>query len=183
MIPDRGLIPHIDWRLIGAIVGLALIGIATIYSVTWDARLEQPGREFWAQLYALPVALIAMVVCMSIDYRSLAQRSLFIYAALIVMLLAVAFFGVTRNGSRRWITIASGFNLQPSEFARLAVALVLAGFYSENRTARSVRDIIAPRIRSSAARRPAQGRGEVWVRTGRIAPRGASTAARSRTSP
>ena len=142
MIPDRGLLPHIDWRLIGAVVGLALIGIATIYSVTWDARLGQPGREFWAQLYALPVALVAMAVCMSIDYRSLAQRSLFIYAALAVMLVAVAFFGVTRNGSRRWIPLGGGFSLQPSEFARMAVALVLAGFYSEGRTARSLRDIV-----------------------------------------
>jgi rod shape determining protein RodA len=84
-----------------------------------------------------------MVICMSLDYRSLAQRSLFIYGALILMLLAVAFFGVTRNGSRRWIPLGVGFTLQPSEFARIAVALVLAGFYSENRTARSMRDIVA----------------------------------------
>jgi rod shape determining protein RodA len=142
LIPDRGLLKHVDWRLVSAVIALALIGVATVYSVTWDVRAGRPGREFWSQLYALPVALVAMVVCMSVDYRSLAQRSPFIYGGLILLLLAVAFFGATRGGGRRWIALGAGFNLQPSEFARIVVALVLAGFYSEGRTARSTKDLI-----------------------------------------
>jgi rod shape determining protein RodA len=142
LIADPGLRPHIDWRLLAAVVGLALIGLATVYSVTWDVQLGQPGREFWTQLYSLPIALVAMIVCMSIDYRSLAQRSLLLYGGLILLLVAVAVFGVTRGGSRRWI-ILGGFTLQPSEFARLVVALVLASYFSEGRTARSMRDLVA----------------------------------------
>jgi rod shape determining protein RodA len=42
------------------------------------------------------------------------------------------FFGAVRGGSRRWIPLGV-FNLQPSEFAKMAVALVLAKFFGENR--------------------------------------------------
>jgi rod shape determining protein RodA len=44
----------------------------------------------------------------------------------------VLFFGVVRGGARRWIALGL-FNLQPSEFARIAVALVLAKFFGESR--------------------------------------------------
>ena len=139
---DRRLLPHLDWPLVGALVALTLIGVATIYSVTWDLRLNRPGSEFWTQIYALPVALIAMLVCMSIDYRTLAQRSLLIYVGLAAALLFVAFFGTVSGGARRWIRLG-GFSLQPSEFARLTVALVLAMYYGTGRrSARSLRELV-----------------------------------------
>lgn len=137
MIVDRRLAPHIDWPLIGAIAALILMSLATIYSVTWDVRLARAGGRFWAQLYAVPVAVVALVVCLAIDYRTLAQRSLLLYGALVLALIYVSLFGVVAGGSRRWISLGSG-NLQPSEFARIVVALVLAMFYGDaRRTARS----------------------------------------------
>jgi rod shape determining protein RodA len=132
MIVDRRLVPHLDWPLIGAVLALTVVGISTIYSVTWDHRTGQPGHEFWAQVYALPVALAALLTCLLIDYRTLAQRSLLIYGALVLALVYVSVFGVVRGGARRWISFGS-FNLQPSEFARLTVALVLAMFYGDHR--------------------------------------------------
>ena len=42
------------------------------------------------------------------------------------------FFGTVQMGARRWIALG-GFNLQPSEFAKVGVALVLAKFFGENR--------------------------------------------------
>ena len=41
-------------------------------------------------------------------------------------------FGVVRGGSRRWIDLGA-LNLQPSEFAKAALALVLAKFFGESR--------------------------------------------------
>ena len=140
-IVDRRLLPHVDWPLIAAILTLTLIGLSTIYSVTWNIQTDQPGGAFWSQVYALPVALCAMLVCMVIDYRTLAQRSLVIYGGLIVLLIAVMFFGVVRGGSRRWIPIG-GFTLQPSEFARIAMALVLAAYFADGRrSARSLSEL------------------------------------------
>ncbi len=132
MIDERRLAAHIDWPLLAAVLALTCIGLATIYSVTWNVARNAPGAPFWQQLYALPAALVAMAICLAIDYRSLTQRSVLIFAALIGLLLYVKFFGHMSNGAKRWIPIA-GFTLQPSEFARVALALVLAMFYGESR--------------------------------------------------
>src|SRR5438093_8253326 len=112
MIVERRLSAHIDWTLVAAVLALTFVGLATIYSVTWDARRGQPGPEFWTQVYALPVSLAALAMCLMVDYRTLAQRSLWLYAALIIALVAVHFIGVKRGGARRWIPLG-GFSLQP----------------------------------------------------------------------
>jgi rod shape determining protein RodA len=89
----------------------------------------------WAtQLYAIGLGVIAMLVTMSIDYRAFTDKSHLIYIALIVILVYVMFFGTVQMGARRWIPLKV-VNLQPSEFAKIGVALVLAKFYGENRGA------------------------------------------------
>ena len=141
MIVERRLSAHLDWPLIGAILLLTLIGLATIYSVTWDFRHNQPGREFWTQLSALAVGLAALAICLAIDYRTLTQRSLIFFVLFVGALVAVAMFGHVRMGARRWLSIG-GVSLQPSEFGRIVLALVLAQIYGESRrAARTVWDI------------------------------------------
>jgi rod shape determining protein RodA len=136
MIDERRLSAHLDWPLIAAMFTLTMIGLAMIYSVKFET---QPG-VFWTQVKALPIAMLAMVVCLSIDYRTLAQRSLIFYVLLILGLVAVALIGVKRNGSQRWIALP-GFSLQPSEFARLVIALMLAMIYGDKaRRGRSIFD-------------------------------------------
>ena len=137
----RRLLPYMDWPLLAAVTLLMLIGLATIYSVTWNIGAEVPGTEFWRQLYAVPVGLVALAVCLFVDYRTLTQRSVLIYLGLVVALVAVLFFGVVVKGARRWLDLGFG-SLQPSEFARLGIALVLAMWYGEGRrTARSFADL------------------------------------------
>jgi rod shape determining protein RodA len=140
---ERRLSAHLDWPLLGALLAICLVGLATIYSVTWDYRHDQPGAQFWSQLYALPVGLLALFVCLVVDYRSLAQRSLIFYGLLVAGLVYVALFGDTRMGAQRWARIA-GVSLQPSEFARLVLALVLAMVYGDGRRgATAPRDLAA----------------------------------------
>ena len=143
MIVERRLSAHIDWLLIAALIALALIGLATIYSVTGDWRpgFDRPGPQFWTQLYALPVAMIAMMACLLIDYRTLTQQSLVLYTLFVLSLVAVLVFGDVRMGARRWIDLGR-VNLQPSEFGRIALALVLAQIYGEGRRgAKTVGDL------------------------------------------
>lgn len=142
MIVDRRLFPHLDWPLLLGIFALTLIGLATVGSVTYDEQTGQIGRTFWAQAAAIPVALAALVFCLLIDYRSLTQRAVLIYAGLVLALIFVLLFGVVGGGSRRWISLGVT-TIQPSEFARIGLALVLAGYYGTNRrSARSMRDLV-----------------------------------------
>jgi len=142
MLSTRRLLVHLDWPLLGAVLLLALIGLGTIYSVTWNMATDQPGGEVWRQAYALPVGLAALVACLAIDYRTLAQRSPLFYAAIVVMLVAVLLVGIEAKGSRRWLNLGVG-SLQPSEFARLALVLMLAAFYGEGRrSARSIGEVL-----------------------------------------
>ncbi len=129
---DRRVYSHVDWPLVAAVFGLAAAGLVMIYSATYDAVRQAPGPQFRVQLYALGLGLLAFGACLAVDYRRLADHALVFYAGLLLLLLYVLLFGATRGGARRWIDLGP-FNLQPSEFARLAVAFMLATLYAENR--------------------------------------------------
>jgi rod shape determining protein RodA len=129
---ERRLFFHVDWLLLGAVLVLTGIGAAMIYSTTYDVIRDQVGPQFRTQLYAVAIGLVALAVCVLIDYRVLADRALAIFALVAASLVYVLFFGFVAGGSRRWIDLGP-MNLQPSEFARMALALVLAMYFTENR--------------------------------------------------
>jgi rod shape determining protein RodA len=126
---ERRLSSHLDWPLLVAVLALAALGVAMIYSTTGGA-----SREYWTQIYAIGLGLVAMVACLSVDYRSLVDKAHWVYLALLVALFAVLLFGAVRGGSRRWLDLGV-FNLQPSEFVKAGVALVLAKLLGESRKA------------------------------------------------
>jgi len=109
---ERRLYHHIDWAMLAGVLMLCIIGLAQIYGIIL-------GRG-------------AMAACLAIDYRSLADKSHWIYLGVVLLLVYVLFFGAVRGGSRRWIDLGP-VNLQPSEFAKAALALVLAKFFGESR--------------------------------------------------
>ena len=132
---ERRLYFHVDWLLLGAILLLCAIGVATIYSTTY---ITTAGRRPCRPPRSRPSSTRSAsgcsrcVICLAIDYRMLAEHSLFIYGALIVLLIFVLVKGQTQMGGQRWIPIGP-FHLQPSEFGRIGVALLLAMYFGENR--------------------------------------------------
>jgi len=116
--------------MVGAILALCLIGLAQIYSATSTAA--GASSIFYTQIWAILLGFVALLVALTIDYRSLADKSHFLYIAIIAALIGVLVFGVVRGGSRRWIDLGP-MNLQPSEFAKATLALVLAKFFGESR--------------------------------------------------
>ena len=124
---ERRLYYHIDWLLIVAVLAVCAIGLAMIYSTSGGA-----SRLYWTQVYALGLGLGAMGLCLLVDYRSLADKSHWIYMAMIALLIGVLSFGAVRGGSQRWIDLGI-FNLQPSEFAKATLALMLAKMLGEER--------------------------------------------------
>jgi rod shape determining protein RodA len=128
---ERRLYFHIDWALLSAVLLLCGIGLAMIYSATGAGR-DGGSPFFTTQIYAIVLGLCAMVVMLTLDYRTFTDKSHLIFAALLAVLLYVLFDGRVQMGARRWLLIGP-FNLQPSEFAKIGVALLLAKFFGENR--------------------------------------------------
>jgi rod shape determining protein RodA len=133
---ERRLYFHVDWALVVALAALCGMGVLVIYSATHSTT----PRLYISQLYALGLGTIALVVMLSVDYRSLADRSHLILIAVVGLLVYVTLFGAVRGGARRWIPLGV-FNLQPSEFARIAVALVLAKYFNDRRGRPTLSDL------------------------------------------
>ena len=129
---DRRLYSYLDWSLVGAMLTLCLIGLAMIYSTTYDPTTQQVGPQLSRQIWALALGTIALVVCLSIDYRVLSDNVGLLYGGLVALLVYTLWFGTEQGGAQRWIDVGP-FNLQISEFARMVVALVLATFYAGTR--------------------------------------------------
>jgi rod shape determining protein RodA len=128
---ERRLYHHIDWALVAAMIALCGLGVAMIYSTTFDPA-RGASHMYVTQLYGIVLGLFVMVFVLTLDYRTFTDKSHLIYMGLLALLLYVMFFGSAQMGAKRWIALR-GFNLQPSEFAKVAIALVLAKFFGENR--------------------------------------------------
>jgi rod shape determining protein RodA len=126
---ERRLFHHIDWLMIAALAALCAVGVSLIYSATHAG--PNAGLHV-RQMYAIAIGLVVFAVCLAVDYRALADNSLIFYAGIVAMLLAVLLIGSSGGGARRWLSLPL-FNLQPSEFAKIAVALTLAKFFDESR--------------------------------------------------
>jgi rod shape determining protein RodA len=141
---ERRLFFHVDWLLLGAVLLLAGVGVAMIYSTTYVTLPTggHAGPQVFTQLTALGIGVLALIVCLTIDYRLFAEYSLFLLGGLLILLLFVLVKGVTQMGGQRWIPIGP-FHLQPSEFGRIVLALVLAMYFGENRRgARNTSDLV-----------------------------------------
>src|SRR5262245_4980329 len=128
---ERRLYHHIDWALLVAILTLCGLGVVMIYSTTSDPT-RGVSRLYITQMYAIVLGVGALLFTLTLDYRAFADKSHLIYIGLLGLLLYVMFFGTVQMGARRWIPLRV-VNLQPSEFAKIGVALVLAKFFGENR--------------------------------------------------
>ena len=124
---ERRLYHHVDWGLLVAVLMLCAIGVSQIYSATggWSGIVQ-------TQIYGILLGLVALLIALSVDYRTFADKSHLIFIAIAGLLVYVLLFGAVRGGSRRWIDLGA-LNLQPSEFAKAALALVLAKFFGESR--------------------------------------------------
>ncbi len=122
-----------DYPLLLAVLGLIGIGIAFIYSASF-ANESVRELPLFKQLYVKQMVWysigfgMAVVLCI-FDYRTLARWSLVGYWISILLLIAVMLFGTERFGAKRWILMGP-FQLQPSEFAKIAFILMMANFLS-----------------------------------------------------
>jgi rod shape determining protein RodA len=110
-------------RPLALIVFLLLcVGIVTLYS----ASLDMPGRVE-DQLRNIMLTFGLMWVLANIPPPTLMRFAVPLYTVGVALLVAVAAFGLTRKGAKRWLNV--GVVIQPSEIMKIAMPLMLAWYY------------------------------------------------------
>jgi len=129
---NRNIFANLDWPTLGLYLILITIGWFSIYAATYDEEQQQVlnlSTSHGKQLFFIGVSLFTGIVILIFDSKFFTTFSYFIYAAVILLLIGVLLFGATIKGSKSWIRMGS-FSLQPAEFAKFAVSLALAKFFS-----------------------------------------------------
>ena len=114
----------LPWTLIFLVLGIATIGILTLYSAAGASMRP------WALKQAITILVfLALAVAMSWTSEGTIKKiALPFYGVVLVLLIVVEAVGFVGKGAQRWIDL--GFiRLQPSEFMKLSIVLVLARFY------------------------------------------------------
>lgn len=124
-----------DNALLITVAFLVIIGFMAIFSASAPKCIEEggnPAQFLIKQLMCFVVGFIGLKFFTNYDYKKLADWSFMFGIIIIVLLILVDFtpLGVTVNGAKRWINI--GFQLQPSEFAKPAVVLLLASVFRKD---------------------------------------------------
>ncbi len=124
MISRRFLL-QFDYTLFTAIVALALLGAAGVYSAS------APGSEFFfRQILWIGLGITICLGVASIDYHVWTHHALFLYTCLIILLIATLLFGTEINESKSWIGLGK-IRFQPSEMSKIVVILALTRCVAE----------------------------------------------------
>ncbi len=111
--------------LFACVLGLLALGMVTLFSVS---ALKPEAKYVMMQPVWGGLGLVMCLLAAMVDYRRLKQHPMMawmLYGLALALLVLVWRFGVTRNGATRWLGY-SGFNVQPSEFAKIALIILLA---------------------------------------------------------
>jgi rod shape determining protein RodA len=127
----------IDAGLLVAIVSLSMLGLAALFSASY----ENPARLL-AQLANLGVALAAMWLVAQISPQAIMRFAVPAYAIGLALLVAVALFGDTASGARRWLHVGV-VRFQPSEMMKLALPMMLAWYFHKNESTLRLRNFAA----------------------------------------
>ncbi|MFH1878772.1 MAG: rod shape-determining protein RodA [Candidatus Omnitrophota bacterium] len=123
-----------DKVLLAAVILIAILGIMFIYSATWDTDTTPGGLNprVVKQSVWVGAGLVIMFIIANIDYRRIIDYAYIVYGLNLILLLFILIFAGERFGARRWIDFGP-VSLQPSEFIKINVILVLAAFLGERR--------------------------------------------------
>ena len=115
---------RLPWRLLFLIMGIATIGLLTLYSAAGGSMNPWALKQAVIFLVFLSVAIGMSWIAES----TIKSVSFPLYAVVLVMLIAVEMLGFVGKGAQRWLDVGP-IRIQPSEFMKPAIVLVLARFY------------------------------------------------------
>lgn len=125
-----GFLQRFDWILFLLIVVLTVVGLASIYGI--DLSRSDRLIFFPTQLLAFGLGTGALFV-LSVFHKTFYERyAKFFYIGIILILIAVLFFGAEIRGTRGWFRVF-GLSFQPAELAKLVLILYLSYFITKQR--------------------------------------------------
>ena len=127
----NSIIGRIDWVTVLIYFALVIIGWFSIFSAKYDElhpSIFDMSQVYGKQLIWIGASLLVGFVILLIDAKFFNAFSLWIYIFFLVSLLAVLVYGKATKGATSWIDLGGGIKFQPSEFAKMATALALAGY-------------------------------------------------------
>jgi rod shape determining protein RodA len=127
---------HIDSILMNCILFTMLVGLFVLYSASGESF-----SRINVQLINIAIALSAMWLVANIEPRLMERMAPLLYLIGILLLLSVALFGNISHGARRWLDIGV-MKIQPSEFMRIAVPMMLAWFFSQREVTLRLLDFV-----------------------------------------
>lgn len=117
-----------DWVLITSVFLLLILSLVALYSISLS-KTNPDFLNFKKQLIFIFIGLAAFFAMSIIDYKWLKFYSFPIYGLALVLLISVLLFGLVIRGTKGWFGF-SWFNFQPVEFAKLALVIFLAKYFS-----------------------------------------------------
>jgi rod shape determining protein RodA len=140
MHQDNSISKGVDWLVVLLYAILVAIGILCIFMVEYRQGVNWlssflSGRTNYSKqlLFAGICALVAIFILLS-DSKLYTAFANLLYAFGIVLMLATFVLGRDINGSKSWIPLVGGFNLQPAELCKIFTALALAKYISRQET-------------------------------------------------
>ncbi|HXL17634.1 MAG TPA: FtsW/RodA/SpoVE family cell cycle protein, partial [Streptosporangiaceae bacterium] len=132
---------HADWLLLAVVLALTLLGTLLIWSATQPTLIGQgsnPDEFLPKQVLNIAIGLVLMLIVSCMSTWQIRLYAPIVYGMSCLGLLAVLTpLGSIVNGARAWIAIGAGFQIEPSEFAKLSVivisAMLLSGLRSGER--------------------------------------------------
>ena len=126
----NSIIGKIDWVTLLIYLALVLIGWFSIFSAKYNElhpSIFDFSMEYGKQLVWIGIALLMGFIILLIDAKFFNAFSLWIYIFFLASLFAVLVYGKATKGATSWIEFGP-VKFQPSEFAKMATALALAGY-------------------------------------------------------
>ena len=121
-------VPRVDWALLLATAALLVVGTFLVWSATAqrDTLTEgDPQAYLRRHLVNIAIGVVLAVLVAATDHRWVRILAPAVYVGSLIGLALVFVMGSTINGSRSWIVLG-GMSIQPSEFAKLSVVVMMA---------------------------------------------------------
>jgi rod shape determining protein RodA len=133
----RGSLFNIDIYLLASTLILLVFGVLFIFSSNTSGTENNNTNEYIKQIVWILIGIPILIFFALYNYQNLKGTAQYIYIGSIIFLIITRIFGEEVNGAISWIRIGSFIGIQPSEFTKIAVILMLGSYFS----------IIGPKLR------------------------------------